>query len=218
VSALPSRNKITLIDDEGASIYAEDETVFRVLTHILKEYNIDPYATSTPIMPTPTPKPVIQRGAASNIPRHLLKRGVPDLPDDGYRWRKYGQKMAQSSTAILFRDYYRCPHPNCASKKQVLFDGQTGEIVSINMTEHNHEPEPIKPRSKAKRGSSAASRATLAKQAEQPSAPTSNNNDMQQEVAQPSVNSQQIVAQSLATTAAEVLTRMQQVQPPDFGF
>ena len=28
----------------------------------------------------------------------------------------------------LYRNYYRCPHPGCTSKKQLVFDGDSGEV------------------------------------------------------------------------------------------
>ncbi|KAL3531806.1 hypothetical protein ACH5RR_005327 [Cinchona calisaya] len=39
------------------------------------------------------------------------------LADDGYKWRKYGQKSIKNSSNP--RSYYRCTNPRCAAKKQV---------------------------------------------------------------------------------------------------
>nr|QFI57469.1 WRKY74 [Glycyrrhiza glabra] len=56
--------------------------------------------------------------------------------DDGYNWRKYGQKQVKGSE--FPRSYYKCTHPNCPVKKKVerSFDGQIAEIVYKG--EHNH--------------------------------------------------------------------------------
>ncbi|KAE9596386.1 putative transcription factor WRKY family [Lupinus albus] len=35
--------------------------------------------------------------------------------DDGYNWRKYGQKLVKGSE--FPRSYYKCTHPNCEVKK-----------------------------------------------------------------------------------------------------
>ncbi|XP_073282562.1 uncharacterized protein [Primulina huaijiensis] len=37
--------------------------------------------------------------------------------DDGYSWRKYGQKLVKGDQYI--RSYYKCTHSNCLAKKQV---------------------------------------------------------------------------------------------------
>ncbi|PIN19542.1 hypothetical protein CDL12_07773 [Handroanthus impetiginosus] len=59
--------------------------------------------------------------------------------DDGYNWRKYGQKQVKGSENP--RSYYKCTHPNCPTKKKVerSLDGQITEIVYKGT--HNH-PKP----------------------------------------------------------------------------
>nr|AZU90773.1 WRKY transcription factor 9 [Siraitia grosvenorii] len=39
------------------------------------------------------------------------------VADDGYKWRKYGQKSIKNSPNP--RSYYRCSNPRCSAKKQV---------------------------------------------------------------------------------------------------
>ncbi|KAJ4762075.1 DNA-binding WRKY [Rhynchospora pubera] len=68
---------------------------------------------------------------------------VVDKPaDDGYNWRKYGQKMVKGSEYP--RSYYRCTHTNCPVKKKVEHsaDGQITEIIYKG--KHNHEKPPNK--------------------------------------------------------------------------
>ncbi|QHN86100.1 Putative WRKY transcription factor [Arachis hypogaea] len=59
--------------------------------------------------------------------------------DDGYNWRKYGQKQVKGSENP--RSYYKCTFPNCPTKKKVerSLDGQITEIVYKGT--HNH-PKP----------------------------------------------------------------------------
>lgn len=73
--------------------------------------------------------------------------------DDGYNWRKYGQKQVKGSENP--RSYYKCTYPNCPTKKKVerSLDGQITEIVYKG--NHNHP----KPQSTRRSSSSTASSA-----------------------------------------------------------
>ncbi|CAL9130127.1 unnamed protein product [Musa textilis] len=51
-------------------------------------------------------------------PRYAFRtRSRIDILDDGYRWRKYGQKAVKNNR--FPRSYYRCTHEGCVVKKQV---------------------------------------------------------------------------------------------------
>eukprot|EP00252_Welwitschia_mirabilis_P028078 TRINITY_DN9969_c0_g1_i2.p1 TRINITY_DN9969_c0_g1~~TRINITY_DN9969_c0_g1_i2.p1 ORF type:complete len:875 (+),score=197.83 TRINITY_DN9969_c0_g1_i2:260-2884(+) len=67
--------------------------------------------------------------------------------EDGYNWRKYGQKQVKGSEYP--RSYYKCTHPNCQVKKKVerAPDGQITEIVYKG--DHNHPKPPPSRRSGA---------------------------------------------------------------------
>ncbi|CAN6467149.1 unnamed protein product [Victoria cruziana] len=67
--------------------------------------------------------------------------------DDGYNWRKYGQKQVKGSENP--RSYYKCTHPNCPTKKKVerSLDGYVTQIVYKG--NHNH------PKPQSRRSSSA---------------------------------------------------------------
>ncbi|KAG5521396.1 hypothetical protein RHGRI_033834 [Rhododendron griersonianum] len=58
--------------------------------------------------------------------------------DDGFNWRKYGQKQVKGSEYP--RSYYKCTHPKCPVKKKVerSLDGQITEIIYKG--QHNHQP------------------------------------------------------------------------------
>uniref|UniRef100_A0A0V0IHP5 Putative WRKY transcription factor 4-like n=1 Tax=Solanum chacoense TaxID=4108 RepID=A0A0V0IHP5_SOLCH len=66
--------------------------------------------------------------------------------DDGYNWRKYGQKQVKGSEYP--RSYYKCTNPNCPVKKKVerSLDGQVTEIIYKG--QHNHQPPQASKRSK----------------------------------------------------------------------
>lgn len=63
--------------------------------------------------------------------------------EDGYKWRKYGQKQVKGSKNP--RSYYKCTYPKCPSKKKVekSLEGQVTEIIYNG--KHNHsKPKPTR--------------------------------------------------------------------------
>ncbi|KAF8414224.1 hypothetical protein HHK36_002224 [Tetracentron sinense] len=74
-----------------------------------------------------------QRGSSPSI---VAERSS----EDGYNWRKYGQKHVKGSE--FPRSYYKCTHPNCEVKKQLerSHDGQIAEIVYKGSHDH---PKPL---------------------------------------------------------------------------
>lgn len=83
--------------------------------------------------------------------RYQVPAPVDKPADDGYNWRKYGQKVVKGSDCP--RSYYKCTHPSCPVKKKVEHaeDGQISEIIYKG--KHNHQRPPNK---RAKDGSSSA--------------------------------------------------------------
>ncbi|XP_057780399.1 probable WRKY transcription factor 43 [Salvia miltiorrhiza] len=69
-------------------------------------------------------------------------RSQEDILDDGYRWRKYGQKSVKNSK--FPRSYYRCTHPTCNVKKQVERLSKDSSIVMTTYEgTHNHPSEKL---------------------------------------------------------------------------
>ncbi|XWS51640.1 hypothetical protein CRYUN_Cryun11dG0001000 [Craigia yunnanensis] len=67
------------------------------------------------------------------------------LSEDGYNWRKYGQKQVKGSEYP--RSYYKCTHPTCQVKKKVerSHEGHITEIIYKGA--HNHPKPPPNRRS-----------------------------------------------------------------------
>lgn len=73
------------------------------------------------------------------FPPSLHRPFTPAMPpsEDGYRWRKYGQKIIKG--AAFPRSYYRCTAPNCPARKHVEGDPRDPGSIAYEGT-HNHEP------------------------------------------------------------------------------
>ncbi|XP_039028875.1 WRKY transcription factor 71-like isoform X2 [Hibiscus syriacus] len=66
----------------------------------------------------------------------LTKSEIDNL-EDGYRWRKYGQKAVKNSPYP--RSYYRCTSPKCGVKKRVERSFQDPSVVITTYEgKHNH--------------------------------------------------------------------------------
>ncbi|XP_042421492.1 probable WRKY transcription factor 75 [Zingiber officinale] len=76
-------------------------------------------------------------------PRFAFRTKSPsDILDDGYRWRKYGQKAVKNSPHP--RSYYRCTHHTCNVKKQVQRQSKdTSVVVTTYEGIHNHPCEKL---------------------------------------------------------------------------
>ncbi|KAL4377309.1 hypothetical protein GQ457_02G011050 [Hibiscus cannabinus] len=81
--------------------------------------------------------------ASQSDRKNQLAFAVDKPAEDGYNWRKYGQKPIKGCEYP--RSYYKCTHLNCPVKKKVerSADGQITEIIYKGA--HNHEkPQPNK--------------------------------------------------------------------------
>lgn len=66
-------------------------------------------------------------------------RSEVDVLDDGYKWRKYGQKVVKNS--LHPRSYYRCTHNNCRVKKRVeRLSEDCRMVITTYEGRHNHSP------------------------------------------------------------------------------
>ncbi|KAL3635618.1 putative WRKY transcription factor 56 [Castilleja foliolosa] len=69
-------------------------------------------------------------------------RSPEDILDDGYKWRKYGQKSVKNS--VHPRSYYRCTHHTCNVKKQIQrLSKDTNVVVTTYEGIHNHPCEKL---------------------------------------------------------------------------
>ncbi|CAN6350701.1 unnamed protein product [Urochloa humidicola] len=89
-------------------------------------------------------------GGAVPAPASFREQSNRPSSDDGYNWRKYGQKNMKGSENP--RSYYKCSFPGCPTKKKVERspEGQVTEIVYKGT--HNHP----KPQSTRRNNSSSA--------------------------------------------------------------
>ncbi|KAK4353230.1 hypothetical protein RND71_028748 [Anisodus tanguticus] len=72
----------------------------------------------------------------------LTKSDIDHL-DDGFRWRKYGQKPVKNSP--FPRSYYRCSTPSCGVKERVERSIQDTSIVVTTYEGTHTHPSPMMP-------------------------------------------------------------------------
>ncbi|KAF0922381.1 hypothetical protein E2562_034351 [Oryza meyeriana var. granulata] len=118
-------------------------------TSVLASHHVNPSAKVTSLQEIPT---LPSHKGNSNIESTEVSHGFQtsaltvDKPaDDGYNWRKYGQKAVKGGEYP--RSYYKCTHSSCPVKKKVerSSDGQITQIIYRG--QHNHQ-RPPKRRSK----------------------------------------------------------------------
>lgn len=96
-------------------------------------YSTKPEKTLYKLQPRRNPE--YARGSQSEQPSIFQKIDDKAL-DDGYNWRKYGQKLVKRK--VFIRSYYKCTYSNCLAKKQVQrsYDGSRTDIKYIGKHEH----------------------------------------------------------------------------------
>ncbi|KAG8365860.1 hypothetical protein BUALT_Bualt17G0015800 [Buddleja alternifolia] len=82
-----------------------------------------------------------KRETKSKKPKFAFQtRSQVDILDDGYRWRKYGQKAVKNNK--FPRSYYRCTYQGCNVKKQVQrLSKDEGVVVTTYEGMHSHSIE-----------------------------------------------------------------------------
>ncbi|CAL4910498.1 unnamed protein product [Urochloa decumbens] len=67
----------------------------------------------------------------------FVTRSEVDYLEDGYRWRKYGQKAVKNNP--FPRSYYRCASESCGVRKRVERAGEDpGVVVTTYIGKHAH--------------------------------------------------------------------------------
>ncbi|KAI3961893.1 hypothetical protein MKW98_022098 [Papaver atlanticum] len=93
----------------------------------------------------------LQSGDSESDYKHYPHQPIQTLreqkrSEDGYNWRKYGQKQVKGSENP--RSYYKCTYQNCPMKKKVerSLDGKVTDVVyKPSKDSHNHpKPQPSK--------------------------------------------------------------------------
>ncbi|EPS68652.1 hypothetical protein M569_06118, partial [Genlisea aurea] len=71
----------------------------------------------------------------------FMTKSEIDQLDDGYRWRKYGQKGVKNSP--FPRSYYRCTSTPCGVKKRVERSPEDRSIVITTYEGTHTHPRPL---------------------------------------------------------------------------
>ncbi|XP_054806843.1 probable WRKY transcription factor 48 [Prosopis cineraria] len=89
----------------------------------------------------------------------FMTKSEVDQLDDGYRWRKYGQKAVKNSPYP--RSYYRCTTPGCGVKKRVERSSDDPSIVVTTYEGQHTHPSPVMSRASLGFGPTRASGGVL---------------------------------------------------------
>ncbi|KAL3636581.1 hypothetical protein CASFOL_018880 [Castilleja foliolosa] len=82
--------------------------------------------------------PVSSHQAVSDPKIVLQTRSEVDLLDDGYKWRKYGQKLVKGN--LHPRSYYRCTYTGCNVRKHVeRASVDPKAVITTYEGKHNHD-------------------------------------------------------------------------------
>lgn len=96
------------------------------------------YAFRSKPAPAPAPGKAMKKQKRARQPRFafMTKTEIDNL-EDGYRWRKYGQKAVKNSPYP--RSYYRCTTQKCVVKKRVERSFQdTAVVITTYEGKHTH--------------------------------------------------------------------------------
>jgi len=128
----------------------------------------EPAAPPAPV-PVPVPAPAPAPAANGKDARLVTTSEVNNVLDDGYRWRKYGQKLVKGNPYP--RSYYKCTSPGCSVRKHVERSAERPkEMVTTYEGVHNHPPPQANPRDRqpARQRASMLARETTAKKEAEP--------------------------------------------------
>ncbi|KAL5700318.1 Transcription factor [Ranunculus cassubicifolius] len=90
-------------------------------------------------------KPKKKKQKREREPRFaFMTKSEVDHLEDGYRWRKYGQKAVKNSP--FPRSYYRCTSAACGVKKRVERSCDDPSIVVTTYEGQHTHPSPVMPR------------------------------------------------------------------------
>nr|XP_027063771.1 probable WRKY transcription factor 20 [Coffea arabica] len=138
------------VPDSGLSQSLVSSSLVKHEVVMAKESNFSAPTTISDCATTAVDSDVLNQKNHPNISNQVSNSDSKDTTssvandrssDDGYNWRKYGQKLVKGSE--FPRSYYKCTYPNCEVKK--IFErspeGQITEIVYKGSHDHP-KPQP----------------------------------------------------------------------------
>ncbi|KAK4353229.1 hypothetical protein RND71_028747 [Anisodus tanguticus] len=134
ILASPNLSSISSSSTEAAD---DNQQISTINQHHGEEQDQDKYKKQL--------KPIKKNQKREREPRFaFMTKSDIDHLDDGFRWRKYGQKKVKSSP--FPRSYYRCTTASCGLKKRVERSIQDPSIVVTTYEGTHTHPCPATPR------------------------------------------------------------------------
>lgn len=108
-----------------------------IATAAVKEHDGEPHVKR---MKTTVETPILSSShkAESESKIVVQTRSEVDILDDGFKWRKYGQKVVKGNHHP--RSYYRCTYPGCNVRKHVeRASADPKAVITTYEGKHNHD-------------------------------------------------------------------------------
>ncbi|KAL8199441.1 hypothetical protein R6Q57_013009 [Mikania cordata] len=132
-------NQAMRTDQESNQLMRTDQRSNQLMRADEPDDEPNPKRRNTEAGPVSVPVDLTSAHKAISEPKIVVQtRSEVDLLDDGFKWRKYGQKVVKGNTNP--RSYYKCTYAGCNVRKHVeRAPSDPKSVVTTYEGKHNHD-------------------------------------------------------------------------------